>query len=163
MWEHCLTQIENDPFKLDRECDWVIKHKLMEAYQERHGIPLTHPKVALIDLQYHDVNRDRGLFYRMQDKGLVERMCTDEDIETAIDRAAADDPGPAAGRVHQAGQGATPRLHRGLGPPQAQRPGAADGAVQGPVQVPRRAGREAHRLPLTSWTGWSDCSTLLPR
>jgi proteasome accessory factor A len=84
MWEHCLTQLENDPMKLDRECDWVIKHKLMEAYRERHQVPLTHPTVALIDLQYHDVNRDRGLFYRMQGKGMVERLCDDADIETAI-------------------------------------------------------------------------------
>src|SRR5579872_5803159 len=85
MWEHCLTQLENDPMKLDRECDWVIKHKLMDAYRERHQVPLTHPSVALIDLQYHDVNRERGLFYRLQARGLVERMCTDEQIERAID------------------------------------------------------------------------------
>ena len=35
MWEHCLTTIENDPLKLDREVDWVIKHNLIEAYRER--------------------------------------------------------------------------------------------------------------------------------
>jgi len=85
MWEHCLTQLENDPMKLDRECDWVIKYKLMEAYRERHQIPLTNPSVALIDLQYHDVNRQRGLFYRLQDRQMVERTCTDQAIETAID------------------------------------------------------------------------------
>jgi proteasome accessory factor A len=38
-----------------------------------------------MDLQYHDVSRDRGLFYRMQDKGLVERICTDEAIDLAVD------------------------------------------------------------------------------
>jgi len=85
MWEHCLTQLENDPMKLDRECDWVIKHKLMEAYQERHQVLLTHPTVALIDLQYHDVNRKRGLYYRLQARGLAERTCTDEEIDEAID------------------------------------------------------------------------------
>jgi proteasome accessory factor A len=85
MWEHCLTALENDPMKLDRECDWVIKHRLIEAYRDRNQVPLTHPKVALMDLQYHDVSRDRGLFYRMQEKGLVERVCTDEAIETAIE------------------------------------------------------------------------------
>ncbi len=84
MWEHCLTGIEKDPMSLDRECDWVIKHRLIEAYCEKNSIPLTHPKVALLDLQYHDVNRQRGLYYKLQDKGLVERMCTDDEIETAI-------------------------------------------------------------------------------
>jgi proteasome accessory factor A len=38
-----------------------------------------------MDLQYHDVNRTRSLFYLMQDRGMVERMCTDGDIDTAID------------------------------------------------------------------------------
>jgi proteasome accessory factor A len=86
MWEHCLTGIEKDPLSLDSEVDWVIKYHLIEAYRARHDLPLTHPKVALLDLQYHDVNRERGLFYRMQDRGLVERMCSDDDIDTAIEQ-----------------------------------------------------------------------------
>jgi proteasome accessory factor A len=85
MWEHCLTQIEQDPLSLDRECDWVIKHKLIEAYRERHGLGLADPRVALVDLQYHDVNRNRGLFYRMQKRDLVERICTDDDIHNAVE------------------------------------------------------------------------------
>jgi proteasome accessory factor A len=87
MWEHCLEGIEKDPWTLDRECDWVIKHSLIDRYRARNNVPLTHPRVALMDLQYHDVSRERGLFYRMQDKGLVDRVCTDEAIETAVDEA----------------------------------------------------------------------------
>jgi proteasome accessory factor A len=85
MWEHCVTTIERDPMDLDRECDWVIKHKLIEGYRAKHDLPLTHPKVALIDLQYHDISRDRGLFYKLQDAGLVERTCTDADIDEAVE------------------------------------------------------------------------------
>jgi proteasome accessory factor A len=86
MWEHCLTGLERDPWSLDRECDWVIKHHLIERYRAKNGLPLTHPKVALIDLQYHDVNRERGLFYKMQSAGLVERTCTDEAIDNAVEQ-----------------------------------------------------------------------------
>src|SRR5262249_5799253 len=85
MWDHCLTALESDPLKLDRECDWVIKHNLIDAYRSKHDLPLASPKVALVDLQYHDVNRDRGLFYRMQARDLVERTCTDEAIDLAVD------------------------------------------------------------------------------
>ncbi|MGH9120548.1 MAG: proteasome accessory factor PafA2 family protein, partial [Acidimicrobiales bacterium] len=85
MWQHCLEGLEKDPDSLDRECDWVIKRRLIESYRERHQIPLTHPRVALMDLQYHDVSRDRGLFYRMQSRGLVERITDDEAIERAMD------------------------------------------------------------------------------
>ncbi|MFT5200775.1 MAG: proteasome accessory factor A [Candidatus Aldehydirespiratoraceae bacterium] len=85
MWEHCLTALADDPMKLDREIDWVIKYKLMEGYRERHGLELSDARVALIDLQYHDVNRERGLFYRMQKRGMVERMVTDEEISHAVE------------------------------------------------------------------------------
>jgi proteasome accessory factor A len=85
MWEHTLAQIEKDPLSLDRECDWVIKYKLIEAYRERHGLALADPRVALVDLQYHDVNRSRGLFYRMQKRGLIERIVTDDDIANAVE------------------------------------------------------------------------------
>ncbi|MEZ5142749.1 MAG: proteasome accessory factor PafA2 family protein [Acidimicrobiales bacterium] len=85
MWEHCLTQLEKDPFTLDREVDWVIKHNLVEQYRDRHDLPLSHPRVALLDLQYHDVNRERGVFYKLQDRDLVERVCVDADIDTAIE------------------------------------------------------------------------------
>jgi len=86
MWEHCVSTIERDPLLLDREVDWVIKYKLIQAYRERHGLELSDPRVALVDLQYHDVSRTRGLFYKLQDAGRVERLCTDEEIDTAIDR-----------------------------------------------------------------------------
>ena len=85
MWEHCVTTLETDPFKLDREIDWVIKHRLIEAYREKHGLPLSHPRVALVDLQYHDINRARGLFYKLQGKDMVERMCTDDAIDEAVE------------------------------------------------------------------------------
>lgn len=85
MWEHCLTAIADDPLKLDREVDWVIKYKLVEAYRERHGLSLADARVALVDLQYHDINRQRSLYYRMQRKGLVERICDDYDIAQAVE------------------------------------------------------------------------------
>ncbi|WP_419845848.1 Pup--protein ligase [Candidatus Poriferisocius sp.] len=85
MWEHCLTQIAKDPLNLTRECDWVMKHHLIEAYRERHGLALSDSRVALLDLQYHDVNRSRSLFYRMQNKGMTERMCMDDEINRAVE------------------------------------------------------------------------------
>ncbi|MGA9275559.1 Pup--protein ligase [Ilumatobacter sp.] len=85
MWQHCIETIEDDPLKLDREVDWVIKYKLLEAFRERHDLGLGDARVQLLDLQYHDVSRTRSPFYKLQDRGLVERICTDADIETAVD------------------------------------------------------------------------------
>jgi proteasome accessory factor A len=85
MWEHVVSGLERDPLSLDREVDWVTKHNLIEAYRTRHDLPLSHPRVALLDLQYHDISRERSVFYKLQRAGLVERIVTDADIEEAID------------------------------------------------------------------------------
>jgi proteasome accessory factor A len=85
MWEHVVTGLERDPFSLDREVDWVIKHNLVEAYRAKHDLPLSHPRVALLDLQYHDISRRRSVFYKLQRAGLVERMVTDADIAEAME------------------------------------------------------------------------------
>jgi len=85
MWEHCLTRLADDPLTLDREVDWVIKHKLIESYCARHELPLSDPRVALLDLQYHDIDRRRGLFYKMQQRGQVERVTSDEAIDEAVE------------------------------------------------------------------------------
>jgi len=85
MWEHCLTQIAKDPLELVAECDWVMKYQLLEAYKARHNLTWNDARVALVDLQYHDVNRSRSLYYLMQNRGIVERMCIDADITHAVE------------------------------------------------------------------------------
>src|SRR5204862_436939 len=85
MWEHVMTHLEDDPLKLRTEVDWVIKHHLIEAYRKRGDLPLTHPRVALLDLAYHDVTRSRSLYYLLERRGQVDRIVTDEEIELAMD------------------------------------------------------------------------------
>ena len=86
MWEHLLTGLEKDPMTLHREVDWVAKHHLMDRYRLKHDLPLSSPRIALIDLNYHDVNRKRGLFYKMQNAGLMDRIVTDDAISDAMVR-----------------------------------------------------------------------------
>ncbi len=85
MWQHVMSTIERDPLELRTEVDWVIKHHLVEAYRAKHDLALAHPRVALVDLAYHDVTRSRSLYYKMADRGLVERLVDDEAIEFAVD------------------------------------------------------------------------------
>ncbi|MFM8508022.1 MAG: Pup--protein ligase [Actinomycetota bacterium] len=87
MWEHCIVSLENDPMKLDREIDWVIKYRIVEEFRARHKLALDDPRVQMLDLQYHDIDRNRGVFYKMQSRGMVERVCTDDVIDRAKDVA----------------------------------------------------------------------------
>ncbi|MGH9000248.1 MAG: proteasome accessory factor PafA2 family protein, partial [Acidimicrobiia bacterium] len=83
MWEHVMTGLESDPLSLSGEIDWVIKYHLIEKYRARHEIPLTHPRVALVDLAYHDVNTRRSLFYVLERNGVAQRVANDTDIADA--------------------------------------------------------------------------------
>jgi proteasome accessory factor A len=85
MWEHVMAGIEKDPLSLEHEVDWVTKHNLIETYRARESLTLGHPRVALLDLQFHDISRERGVFYKLQKRGLVERICVDADIDDAVE------------------------------------------------------------------------------
>ncbi|HCO02077.1 MAG TPA: proteasome accessory factor PafA2 [Actinobacteria bacterium] len=84
-WEAVLTGLEDDPMSLHRELDWVAKFRLISAYRERDGLDWRDPKLALLDLQYHDVRRPKGLYYRLLDTGKMDRLVPEEEVERAID------------------------------------------------------------------------------
>ena len=84
-WEYILDALEEDPMKLSHEVDWVMKKKLMLAYMERKKCGWDDPRLLLIDLQYHDIKRSRGLFYLMTQRGLASRVVSDEDIQLAME------------------------------------------------------------------------------
>ena len=63
-----------------REIDWVTKFQLIERYRAKHDLPLSSPRVAQLDLAYHDVHRGRGLYYLLQRRGAVARAARDIDI-----------------------------------------------------------------------------------
>jgi proteasome accessory factor A len=83
MWEHALYCLEHDQDRLRRQVDWIAKRELVDNYRARHNLSLAHPRVALVDLSYHDVNRKRGLYYLLERRGMAERMCDEQDIQIA--------------------------------------------------------------------------------
>jgi proteasome accessory factor PafA2 len=83
-WEEVLSGLETDPDSLHRQLDWVAKRRVLEGYRARDGLAWSDPKLRLVDLQYHDVRRDKGLYNRLAETGQVERLVGDQEIERAI-------------------------------------------------------------------------------
>jgi proteasome accessory factor A len=78
LWGRTIEAVDTGDLGLvDREVDWVIKHQLIERYRAKHDLPLASPRVAQLDLAYHDINRRRGLYYLLEGKGLVDRATND--------------------------------------------------------------------------------------
>ncbi|MEU7020835.1 Pup--protein ligase [Streptomyces sp. NPDC048717] len=81
LWGRTLDAVEQE--RLDRvetEIDWVMKYKLIERYRAKHNMTMSHPRVAQIDLAYHDIHRRRGLYYLLQKNGQAARICDDVKI-----------------------------------------------------------------------------------
>ncbi|MEU1087135.1 Pup--protein ligase [Streptomyces sp. NPDC005576] len=78
LWGRTLDAIEaEDLDRIDTEIDWVMKYKLIERYRAKHNMTMSHPRVAQIDLAYHDIHRRRGLYYLLERKGQAARICND--------------------------------------------------------------------------------------
>ncbi|HEX3779154.1 MAG TPA: Pup--protein ligase [Pseudonocardiaceae bacterium] len=86
LWGRTLDAVDSQELsKIDREIDWAIKYRLVEQYRAKHNMELSSPRIAQMDLAYHDIRRGRGIFDLLQRKGLVERVTDDAAIEAAKD------------------------------------------------------------------------------
>ncbi len=68
---------------VETEIDWVIKLRLIQRYMNKHNMDLSNPRIAQLDLAYHDITRSRGLYYLMERNGLVARVSSDVDVFAA--------------------------------------------------------------------------------
>jgi proteasome accessory factor A len=75
LWGRTLKAVETSDLSLiDREIDWATKYQLIERYRAKFDLPLSSPRVAQLDLTYHDIRRDRGLFYLLESRGAITRV-----------------------------------------------------------------------------------------
>ena len=79
-WEATLSALETDPMSLADQLDWVAKYRVVDGYRQRHGLGWSDPKLAAMDLQYHDVRPERSLFARLP----MERLVSEDDVLNAV-------------------------------------------------------------------------------
>jgi proteasome accessory factor A len=83
-WEYVLYNLVQDPQLLNRELDWVIKSYLLNNYREKHQCDWNDPRLAMIDLQYHDIRPEKNLYYLLQRQKQVEQLLSEDEIIQAI-------------------------------------------------------------------------------
>ena len=83
-WEEVLDKLERDPMLLVRELDWVAKRQMIRSYMDRRGCGWNDPRVVMLDLQYHDVRPDKGLYYTLERSNMIERLIQDSEILRAV-------------------------------------------------------------------------------
>jgi proteasome accessory factor A len=83
-WGRTLDALEREPRDLAASIDWVAKLVMIESFMDRKGVDWHSPQVQMLDLQYHDLRPDKGLYYLLERQGKVERLASDEEIKDAI-------------------------------------------------------------------------------
>ena len=83
-WASVIDALENNPMRLTRELDWVSKRHLMCSYVEGKGCGWDDPRVAMIDLQYHNVQRSKGVYYLLERHNRMDRIVDDQAINEAM-------------------------------------------------------------------------------
>jgi len=79
-WRSVLDDLAEDPDRLYRKIDWVVKKWLIERLRAKKNLPWRDPRVKRIDIQYHDINREKGLYYILEREGQVERIFEDDKL-----------------------------------------------------------------------------------
>ncbi len=84
-WSKIIDKLEQDPAQLHRELDWVAKHQMIQSYMDRKNCGWKDPRIALLDLQYHDLRPDKGLYYTLERGHHIDRLLQNTDIARAIE------------------------------------------------------------------------------
>ena len=83
-WEYVITCLQDDPMQLERELDWVIKRKWLDAYVNRRSVDWDSAEVKRFDLEYHNIRPDSSVYYKAEKRGLIERIVEDAQIRRAM-------------------------------------------------------------------------------
>jgi proteasome accessory factor A len=83
-WENVLNDLERDVMSTRDRVDWAAKKFLLDALQEEEKLSWSDPWLQSIDLEYHNLDLECGLYYELVRKDLMRRFTSEEEIKTAI-------------------------------------------------------------------------------
>lgn len=86
LWRRSLDALESQDFSLvDMELDWMIKRKFINSYKEKHQLNDMDSRLILLDISYHNIRKDRGLFYILEKSGMAKTLTTNNDVNSAME------------------------------------------------------------------------------
>ncbi len=86
LWDEVLSALEaRDLPALFGRIDWATKYQLLQRHADRHGLSWSDPRMGQLDLAYHDIDPQRGLFGRLEAHASVPTLVEPEEIDRAID------------------------------------------------------------------------------
>ncbi len=82
LWQQTLQGLRTDLFSLADRLDWVAKYQLLGHYLNQ-GLDWKDPKLAAIDLQYADIRPQKGLYFKLVERGRMQTIFSQQEIQAA--------------------------------------------------------------------------------
>jgi proteasome accessory factor A len=83
-WESIMNDMERDITSTRDRVDWMAKKMLLEAMQVEEKLLWSDPWLQAIDLEYHNVDPEKGLYYELVRQGAMRRVVSEAQIREAI-------------------------------------------------------------------------------
>ncbi len=83
-WEQVIQHLEQDPLQLIGKIDWVTKRWLLDTFVQDEGLEWDDPWLASLDLEYHNLDPERGLFFGLEAEGRTTPVAQDAEIQAAM-------------------------------------------------------------------------------
>lgn len=83
-WAEVLDTLQDDPMKLDDRLDWVIKRRVLDEADMGEGEKADLDLLQSLDLQYHDIDLEAGLYLALEQAGAVQRVVDEEAVRRAM-------------------------------------------------------------------------------
>ena len=84
LWGRAVESVKSgDPSAVATEIDWAAKLSLFSRYMERAGATLDDPRLARLDLAYHDITA-AGLRPSMEETGMLRTFASSEAVQAAM-------------------------------------------------------------------------------
>ena len=101
-WRFVIDALEHDPGCLVDRVDWVAKKWLLEYFMREEGLDWQDTWIQSLDLEYHNLNAARSLYFDLYERGMVKRVVSDERINQAITHPPTNTRARARSRVMRA-------------------------------------------------------------
>jgi len=86
LWKRSLEALESGDFtQVDMEIDWMIKRKFMNSYKDKHQLNDNDSRMIMLDISYHNIRKDRGIFYILENSGMAKTLVTSNDVNNAME------------------------------------------------------------------------------
>lgn len=92
-WEDVLEGLSSDPTRLRDRLDWVAKRALLSDFLNAEGLRFDEADPELLqslDLAYHDLDPQAGLFAGLVEQGRVQTLVSEEAIAYALEHGPRD-------------------------------------------------------------------------